>query len=285
MIDMSLKYKIVIGSSEDMSEVEDNSVQLVVTSPPYHNLVVFSDGKEEGSKEDLSRAKTQEIFFERIGNVWKECYRVLKRGGYLVCEWEDIPVGSWTYGYPREICLAGPMVKSIEDVGLGLISRWFWRKFATGAALSKFQYTLHGNLTKSDPRAVSNIAYAFAFKKRGGSRPAELDFTREEWTEWCDGMWYIENPSSRAEDLAGGAVFPEELVRRFIKIYSSPGDLVLDCFLGTGTTMKVAFEQDRSCVGYEVLPRMLNTIKKRVEYGRQKVFDKAKWSIVKKGGD
>lgn len=273
----------MIGDSRDMSEVEDNSVQLVVTSPPYHDLIVFSDGKEEGSKEDLSRAKTQEVFFEELGKVWSECYRVLKRGGYLVCEWEDNPVGSRIYGYPREICYTGPMVKSIEDAGLGLISRWFWRKFETGAILSKFQYTLHGNLTKSDPRAIANIAYAFAFKKRGGSRPAKLDFTKEEWTKWCDGVWRIENPSSRVEDLAGGAVFPEELVLRFIKIYSVPEDLILDCFLGTGTTMKVAFEQDRSCIGYEVLPRMLETIKKRVTYGRHKVFEKVDWSIVKKG--
>ena len=274
-----LKYKIVIGSSEKLAEVEDGSVQLIVTSPPYHNLVVFSDGKEEGSKDDLSRAKTQEEFFERLGNVWKECYRVLKRGGYLICEWEDVPVGSWTYGYPREICLAGPMVKSIEDAELALISRWFWKKFETGAALHKFQYTLHANLTKSDPRAIANVAYAFAFKKRGGSRPAKLDFTREEWKVWCDGMWKIENPSVRGEGLSGGAVFAEELVRRFLKIYSSPGDLVLDPFLGTGTTMKVAFEQGRSCVGYEVLPRMLETIKKKVVYGRQKVFEEVEWSI------
>ena len=282
---MSLEYKIVIGSSEDMSEIEDNSVQLIMTSPPYHNLVVFSDGKEKGSTEDLSRAKTQETFFKRLGNVWKECYRVLKRGGYLVCQWEDIPTGSWTYGYPREICLVGPMVKSIEDTGLVLISRWFWKKFATGAILSKFQYALHGNLTKSDPRAISNIAYAFAFKKRGGSRPDKLDFTKEEWTEWCDGFWYIENPSSQADGLASGAVFAEELVRRFIKIYSVPGDMILDCFLGTGTTMKVAFEQDRSCIGYEVLPRMLRIIKKKVGYGKQKVFEEITWSIVEKGGN
>lgn len=279
---MSLFYKIIIGDSRSMPEVESGSVQLVVTSPPYYDLVVFSDGKEAGSEYDLSRARTQEEFFEELGKVWKECYRVLKPGGYLVCEWEDKPTGSWQYGYPREICLAGPMIESIEKSGLYLISRWFWRKFETGAILQKFQYTLHSNLTSSDPRAIANVAYAFAFRKKGGKRPSTLDFTKEEWKVWCDGLWYIENPSATANGLSGGAVFPEELVRRFLKIYSSPGDVVLDPFLGTGTTMRVAFEQDRSCIGHEVLPRMLPVIKKKAHFLEQKLFTQVDWSVMVK---
>ena len=279
---MTLKYKIVIGSSEDMSEIEDNSVQLTVTSPPYYNLIIFSEEGEEGWKDDLSRAKTQDEFFEKMNKVWKECYRVTKYGGYLSCEWEDHPVGSRVYGYPREICLAGPMIKSIEDAGFHLISRVIWKKFETGAILSKFQYTLHSHLTSSDPRAISNWAYVFTFKKGRGNRPNELDFTKDDWTEWCDGIWRIENPSSTDGELAGGAAFPDELVRRLIKIYSSPDDVILEPFLGSGTTMKVAFEQDRSCIGYEVLPRMLSIIKKKVGYGSVKIFSGAEWSIYRK---
>ena len=279
---MTLNYKIIIGSSEDMSEVEDNVAQLTVTSPPYHDLVVFSEEGEDGSEGDLSRIKSQDEFFERISNVWKECYRATKYGGYLVCEWEDNPVGSRIYGYPREICYAGPMIDSIEDTGFHLISRWFWKKFEAGAILSKFQYALHSHLTSSDPRAIANIAYAFVFKKGRGGRPKTLDFTKKEWTEWCDGMWRIENPPSTGGELAGGAAFPDELVRRFIKIYSSPEDIILEPFLGSGTTMKVAFEQDRSCIGYEVLPRMLPIIKRKVGYGSIKIFSGAEWSVYSK---
>lgn len=277
---MSLNYKIIIGTSEKMSEVADNSVQLVVTSPPYHNLVIFSEEGEKGAEQDLSRAKTQEEFFTRLTNVWKECYRVVKYGGYLVCEWEDIPVGSWTYGYPREICLVGPMIDSIEKAGFFLISRWFWKKFETGAAMTKFQYLMHGNLTTSDPRAIVNIAYCFVFKKGRGERPSELDFTKEQWRVWCDGIWEIENPAVGGEGLSSGACFPPELVKRFIKIYSSPRDIVLDPFLGTGTTMQVAFEQDRSCVGVEVLPRMLPIIKEKVGYSATKLFSEVEWSVI-----
>lgn len=277
-----LDYKIFIGSSEDMSEVGDNTVQLVVTSPPYHDLVVFSEGEEEGWKNDLSRIKSEDEFFERLGKVWKECFRVTKYGGYLVCEWEDNPVGSRIYGYPRELCYAGPMIKSIEDAGFHLISRWYWKKFEAGAVVTKFQYTLHSHLTSSDPRAIANVAYVFVFKKGRGKRPKELDFTKKEWTIWCDGLWRIENPSTSAGGLSAGAIFPDELVRRLIKIYSSPEELVLDPFLGTGTTMKVAFGLDRSCIGYEALARMLPYIRKKVSYGSTKIFSNINWSITKK---
>ena len=279
-----LNYKIVIGSSQDMSEVDSNSVQIIVTSPPYWHLVLFSEEGEEGAKEDLSRAPSLAAFWDSVTQVWSECYRVLKPGGYLVCNWEDIPTGSWQYGYPREIFL-GDMVKTIESSGLVLISRWFWRKFETGAIMTKFQYTLHGNLTKSDPRAIANVAYVFAFKKRGGKRPSKLDFTKEDWKIWCDGLWRFENPSTTAKGLAGGAVFPYELVRRCLKIYSSPGDTALDPFLGTGTTMKVAYDLDRSCIGYEVLPKMLPVIKRKVVYGSQKIFNKINWSVYRKRGE
>ena len=275
-----LIYKIIMSDSRNMAEVEDGSVQLVITSPPYWYLVRFSEDGDVGAENDLSRITDREKFFAELSKVWKECYRVLKRGGYLVCEWEDIPVGSWKYGYPREICIAGDMINSIERVGLSLISRWIWKKFGAGAVQSKFQYTLYPSLTKADPRAIANWAYCFVFKKRGGSRPSKLDFTREDWKSWCDGVWYIENPSSQSAGISGGAVFPYELVRRFMKIYSLPRDLILDPFLGTGTTMKVAYDLDRSCIGYEVLQKMLPIIKKKVGFGRQKLFSKVKWEVI-----
>ena len=274
-------YKIIIGDSRDMSEVENGSVQLVITSPPYWFLVRFSEDGDAGAENDLSRIMDREKFFEELGKVWKECYRVLRRGGYLVCEFENIPTGSWLYGYPREINITGDMVKSIEDAGLYLISEWYWKKFEAGASTEKFRYLTYENLKHSDPRAVKNVAEIKVFKKKGGKR-RDLDFSREEWIEWCDAVWRIENPSATAEGISGGAVFPYELVRRLMKIYSLPGDVVLDPFLGTGTVMKVAYDLDRSCIGYEALPKMLSVIKKKVGYGRRKLFGDVKWEIIRK---
>jgi len=216
-MNLKLFYKIVIGDSRSMKEIEDESVHLVITSPPYWFLVKFSKPGEPGWKDDLSWCESKEEFFEELGKVWSECYRVLIPGGYLACEWEDIPIGSEIYGYPREICLCGDMVKSIEESGLYLISRWFWKKFEGGAALSKFAYVSFSHIKKHDPRAIANLAYLFVFKKKGLRRRRwSAEFTKEDWGDWLDSLWRIENPSITAEGIASGAVFPDELVRRLI---------------------------------------------------------------------
>jgi len=277
-------YKIVIGDSRVMSEVQNNSVDLVVTSPPYGTLDVFSNGEEKGSEFDLSRYHSLKTFFSEISKTWCECERVLRPGGVIVVEWEDFPPGSRYTGYLSEICLCGDMVKSIEKSGLVLISRWFIRKFGPGVALQKFPYTMYEGLKNTYPRAIANVAYAFAFYKREyRPKPRKLDFKREEWAEWSDGLWNI-NFMGSGLDISGGATYPVEFAKRCIKIYTNPGDVVLDPFLGTGTTMKAAFELGRSSIGYEVLERMLPTIKAKVQFGAQDLLEEVKWEIVNRYG-
>jgi len=156
--------------------------------------------------------------------------------------------------------------KLIEKSGLSLISRWYVRKFEQGCATEKFQYTMYGNLENAIPRAVSNVSYAFAFYKYEYNLPKrKLDFTRKEWTEWCDGVWNISFIGSGLE-ISGGATYPIEFVKRCLKLYSNPGDMIVTPFLGTGTDMKAAYELGRNCTGYEVLERMLPIIKAKVRW-------------------
>jgi site-specific DNA-methyltransferase (adenine-specific) len=172
------------------------------------------------------------------------------------------------------------MVRSIEKSGLYLISRWIVKKFESGTALKKFQYTMYDNLKQCTPRAVSNWAYAFAFAKTEYKpKPRKLDFKREEWAEWSDGVWNI-NFIGGGLDISGGATYPVEFAKRCIKIYTNPGDVVLDCFGGTGTTMLAAFELGRSCILYEVLERMLPIIKAKVHFGQQDMFEPVQWEVV-----
>ena len=273
----------MISDSRDMSEVESSSVDYVVTSPPYWNLELFSKKGEPGWEKDLSQIRNMRDFFTELSKVWKECYRVLKPGGYCTVEWEDYAVGSRFYGYPREICLAGPMIASIEASGLYLISRVIWKKFQSGLSLIKFQYTMYGNLHESDPRAVSNWAYVFTFKKRAlVKKRRRLDFNKINWKEWSDGIWHIEASTSGAgKVISGGAVFPEKLIERLIRIYTYKKDTVLDPFGGTGTTMRVARNLRRGCILYEVLPKMLPAIKRKVGYGTLSlVGEDIEWEVI-----
>jgi len=260
-----------------MKELGDRSIDLTVTSPPYFNLVQFQNSVEG----ELSFAKDKETFFKEIRKNFEEVYRVTKPDGKFVLEVEDYPIGSTIYGYPREIFLAGDFVNAVESTGFYIIARWYWKKFKAGVALQKFQYTMYANLTNSDPRAVTNVAYCFVFRKYNKfSEHKVLDFTREEWKEWSDGVWYIENPSDELD--SGQAIFPVELVKRFIRIYTNRGDKVLDPFLGTGTTMRAAYELGRDCVGYEIRPAMLPVIKTKVGFGQEGLFDEVRWEVVER---
>ncbi len=276
---MKLFYKIIIGDSRKMDEVEDNSVDYIITSPPYWHLEVFSYKDETGAEFDLSRIIEKGEFFRELEKVWRECYRVLKDNSYITVEWEDYPVGSRIYGKPAEIFLAGDMVKSVENAGFTLISRLIWKKFEKPPT-RKYFYTSYDMVMKADPRVPADWAYVFTFKKYGyKKRDWKPEITRKEWEELRRGIWYIKNPSEDYE-IEGGAVFPEELVRRHLKLYSPRYGVVLDPFLGTGTTMKVAFEMERSCVGYEVLPRMLPVIKRKVGYGRISLENEIEWKTL-----
>lgn len=275
-------YKIVIGDSrEKLKDIKSESVDFIITSPPYWYLVKFTDHIPTFVA-DLSRIQSRRDFFYELSKVWKECERVLKKGGYLLCEWEDIPIGSEVVGFPREYCIAGDMVDSVEKSGLYLIARWIWKKHKSGKGLmEKFWYTTYRNIQQGDPRPVCNWAYCFAFAKLTNSKKTKtLDFTVEEWINWVDGIWEIENPSAAAGGLSGGAVFPLELAKRFIKIYTRPKQVVLDPFLGTGTTMLTSYILGRSCIGIEVNKDMLPIIKQKVNFGQQDVTgEEIKWEV------
>lgn len=272
-------YTIVIGNSNNMKELPDQSIDLTITSPPYFDLVQFKDSVEG----ELSFAKDKATFFSEIKKNFSEIYRVTKAGGKFVLEVEDYPIGSKVYGYPREIFLAGDFVNAVESTGFYLISQWLWKKFEAGAALRKFQYTMYANLNTSEPRAVKNVAYCFVFRKTGWIKEhRELDFTREEWKVWSDGLWKIEN--SAGENEEGYAIFPIELVKRFIKIYTNKGDTVLDAFAGTGTSIRAAYELGRSAIGYEIRPAMLDIIKGKVGFGQQPLEgeEEVTWKVIER---
>ncbi len=234
-----------------MGEVPDQAVQLVLTSPPYWNLMEYQAGPA-----DLSRIPDKAGFFAELQRVWVECHRVLRPGGKLAVEFEDIANGSRVYGHPREICLVGEMVASIEASGLELHTRLIWLKAKAGGGMRKALYTCYGNLRGTNARIPSVYAYVFVFRKYDPTAPIDRrhpDFTRAEWKQWAEAVWYIENP--RTNFHGHPTVFAPELARRLIRMYSYPGDLVLDPFAGVGTALVAAAALGRRAIGYEIHPR------------------------------
>jgi site-specific DNA-methyltransferase (adenine-specific) len=254
-----------------MALVPSESVDLVVTSPPYWNVVAY-----KGPEGDISNIADKRLFFTEISKVWKECHRVLKPGGHLAVNFADVYMTS-----QKLECVVPDMIESVGD-GFYLQNRIIWRKYEPGAGVGRLPITDYQNVKSGlvEPMSLFNWEYVFVWKKPGVRR-WNFELSRSEWYSYSDGVWYI-NSSREAgacEVIPGGAVFPPELPMRLIKIYTQRGDVVLDPFAGTGTVMLAAFKTRRSCWLYEIRPEMLKVIKEKVPFG-QKAFDaEVEWKV------
>ena len=273
-----LFYKVIIGDSRDMHEIPDNSVHLIVTSPPYWNLEQYSMATVDG---DLGRIHDKDEFFRELRKVWKECYRVLVPGGKLVNIFRNINVGKRVRGHPCMINLYGPMVDSLESVGFIFYTEWISKVPFRLIPLSKVMDRTYGNRDKNEIRSLYNYDYCTVFKKGVENRIVSVDVSKKEWYFMVDGVWEIWNiGGTKFSKTAQGAAHPVKLFERFIKMYTEPGDVVLDPFLGTGTAVLAAYNLGRSAIGYEVRPEMEDIIKKKVNFGQGNLFGKVKWIFI-----
>lgn len=245
-----ITHEIYCKSSEDMSELEGESVHLIVTSPPYWNI------KDYGSEEQIGYIDSLSEYIDRLRSVWAECYRVLKPGCRMVINIGD-QYHRATDGRPYQITpLNAHVINSVLDetsreiIFLGNI---IWQKISntetSGGA------SVMGSYGRPRNGYVSyDYEYISIFKKPGNDPdvPKEIkesnEIELEEWKELFSGHWNF--PGNMQEEHP--APFPEELPRRIMRMFSFTGDTVLDPFLGSGTTTKVADEMNRSSIGYEV---------------------------------
>lgn len=243
-------HEIFGSSSESMDELKDESVHLVVTSPPYWNIKNYGADGQIGYNDYLDE------YLERLRAVWSECYRVLKPGCRLVVNIGD-QYHRASDGRPYQITpLNAHIINSVlnatsrEIIFLGNI---IWQKISntdtSGGA------SVMGSYGRPRNGYVSyDYEYISIFRKPGSdpSVPKELvevdEITLEEWRELFSGHWNFTGKNQTEHP----APFPEELPRRIMRMFSFTGDRVLDPFLGSGTTTKVADEMDRSSVGYEI---------------------------------
>mgnify|MGYP006285860413 CR=1 FL=1 len=244
---MSTKHKIIIGDSRQMTDLIDNSVHLVITSPPYWQL------KDYGSKNQIGYNESYESYINNLNLVWNECYRVLQNGCRLCVNIGDQFARSVYYGRYKVIPIRTEIIKFCESIGFDYMGAIIWQKKTTtnttgGATLmGSYPYPRNG---------IISIDYEFIllFKKLGNpSKPdrelkVQSAMSKEEWKEYFQGHWNFVG----AKQNGHIATFPEELPHRLIKMFSFVGDTVLDPFLGSGTTSLAAKNLKRNSVGFEI---------------------------------
>lgn len=242
-----------------MSEIADETIDLIITSPPYWHL------KDYGIENQIGYGQTLHEYLKDLYRVWKECFRVLKEGRRLCINIGDQFARSIVYGRYKIIPLHSEIIAQCEDIGFDYMGALIWQKKTTmntsGGAnvMGSYPYP---------PNGMIEIDYEFIliFKKPGKSPKVSPEIkeksilTKEEWKEYFSGHWYFKGEKQTEHE----AMFPDELPYRLIRMFSFVGDTVLDPFLGSGTTLKVALELERNGIGYEINPDFLEVINKKL---------------------
>lgn len=257
---MGVQGTIIIGDSRNMQEVATGSVALVVTSPPYWHL------KDYGVPGQIGYGQTLHEYLIDLSRVWRECWRVLMPGRRLCINIGDQFARAVIYGRYKVIPLHAEIIAQCETIGFDYMGAIIWQKkttmHTTGGAtvMGSFPYP---------PNGVVELDYEFIliFKKPGKSPPVPESLKEasqlrlEEWKEFFSGHWTF----GGERQVLHEAMFPEELPRRLIRMFSFPGETVLDPFLGSGTTVKVALELERNGIGYEIQPQFIPIIRQKLE--------------------
>jgi DNA modification methylase len=242
-----MQAKIIVGDSRSMREVADDSVDLVVTSPPYWHI------KDYGVRGQIGYGQTLHRYLRDLFGVWAECHRVLRGGCRLCVNVGDQFARSAIYGRYRVIPVHAEIIAQCEKIGFDFMGSIIWQKKTTvnttGGAnvMGSYPYP---------PNGIVELDYEFIhiFKKAGRARkvPKEVKeasrLSKAEWKQYFSGHWRL----AGARKVGHEARFPDELPRRLIRMFTFAGDTVLDPFLGSGTTARMALALGRNAIGYEI---------------------------------
>ena len=272
-------HRIINGDCRNMSSVSDKSVELIITSPPYWQLKDYGVSNQIGFDDDY------ETYINNLNVVWKECFRVLDDGCRLCINVGDQFARSVYYGRYKVIPIHSEIIRFCEAIGFDFMGQIIWQKSTTmnttggGAVMGSFPFPRNG-IVKLD------FEYILLFKKQGKSKKPTAEqkemskMTNEEWNTFFAGHWHFAG-SKQDKHLA---MFPDELPRRLIKMFSFVGETVLDPFAGSGTTAKVARELGRNSVNYEINSDFIPLIEKKLgqdDFFSNVSFEKSKATISK----
>jgi len=263
---MKTVHKIVHGDSRQMNLIPDESVHLVITSPPYWQLKDYGTGNQIGFHDSY------ESYINNLNLVWNECNRVLHPGCRLCVNIGDQFARSVYYGRYKVIPIRTEIIKFCETIGFDYMGAVIWQKVTTtnttGGATVMGSFPLPRN-------GILKLDYEFIllFKKHGKAPKANKIqketsvMTKEEWNTYFSGHWNFAGEKQNGHL----AMFPEELPARLIKMFAFTGDTVLDPFLGSGTTSMAARNLGRNSIGYEINREFLEIIKDKLNVNQSDI--------------
>jgi len=242
----------ILGSAEHMKEIPDRSVHLMITSPPYNVSKEYD--------KDLSL----EEYLQLLERVFRETYRVLVNGGRACINVANL-------GRKPYIPLSDYISHMMIAIGFHMRGEIIWNKAASASPS-----TAWGSWKSAANPILRDIhEYILIFSKgdyKREKKDKEDTITKEQFIEWTKSIWTMNAES--AKKIGHPAPFPEELPFRLIQLYSFKGDIVLDPFMGSGTTAIAALKAKRKFIGYEISEEYIDLARKRIRsYQEQLEFD------------
>lgn len=255
-------HRVVLGDSREMTEIKDESVHLVVTSPPYANLKQY----EPFNPNQLGDIQVYEEFLDELDNVWSESFRVLIPGGRVCCVVGDVNVARSKGGRHHVLPLSSDIRLRGRRIGFDHLQGILWYKVANISleASRSSRYLGKPNLPNG---IVKNDIEHIVFLRKPGYRSPSGEMEEKSFISSGD---YALMFRSIWDDIRGASLkdhpapFPLEIATRLIRMFSFVGDTVVDPFGGTGTTALAALNLGRSSVTYEVEPAYIKLIKERL---------------------
>lgn len=245
---------IIASSCENMKDIPNNSLHLMITSPPYNVSKEYDD--------DLSLNE----YLSLLKNCFTETYRVLVDGGRACINIANI-------GRKPYIPLSDYVSKIMIEIGFNMRGEIIWNKSA-GAGIS----TAWGSFQSASNPILRDVhEYILIFSKGNYKRERDKEekelrkdnITKEEFIEWTKSVWTMNTES--AKRIGHPAPFPEELPNRLIKLFSFTNDIVIDPFMGSGTTAIAAIKNNRNFVGYEINKEYINLANNRILNLKEKI--------------
>jgi site-specific DNA-methyltransferase (adenine-specific) len=235
--------KFILGTAENMKELPDNSVHLMITSPPYNVSKEYD--------EDLSLKE----YLQLLENAFKETYRVLVNGGRACINVANL-------GRKPYIPLSDYISKMMIDIGFNMRGEIIWNKAASASPSTAWgSWQSAANPILRDIHEYILIFSKGDYKREKGKK--EDTISKEQFMEWTKSIWTMNAESARR--VGHPAPFPEELPYRLIQLYSFKGDVILDPFMGSGTTAVAAIKSERKFVGYDISEEYIQLAKRRLK--------------------
>lgn len=268
------KQKIIFGDSQNMKELKDNSVHLVVTSPPYFNAPF--------DYPDLFESYEQ--FLKMMREVAKELKRLLDKGRIAAFVCDDTLIKGKKYPVVADI------IKIFIEEGFKYRDRILWIKPEGYIRISRrsgvllqhpFPMYFYPDNLQESILLFQNGDFDYKKISQKVRENSKLDINKYQQEKWYLNVWYITNVLPINNRLEKGiAAFPEEIPKRLIKLYSYKDETVLDPFMGSGTTLKVANDLGRKSIGYEIDIELLNIVKEKLQIGQSNLFPQIDFEII-----